>query len=60
MRRLKKKEVRFEEIEVEDADIVFVAYGTSARVCHGALQTARAQGLKVGLLRPNYTLAIPI
>lgn len=50
--QIKKELLRYEEIEVEDADIVFVAYGTSARVCHGAVQMARAQGLKVGLFRP--------
>ncbi|MFN8242255.1 MAG: 3-methyl-2-oxobutanoate dehydrogenase subunit beta, partial [Bacteroidales bacterium] len=29
-----------------------VAYGTSARVCQKALQMARADGIKAGLLRP--------
>jgi len=50
--QIKKELIRYEEIEVEDADIVFVAYGTSARVSHGALQMARAKGMKVGLFRP--------
>lgn len=50
--QIKKELLRYEEIDVEDADIVFIAYGTSARVCHGAVQMARAQGLRVGLFRP--------
>ncbi len=50
--QIKKELIRYEEIEVEDADFVFVAYGTSARVCHGAVQMARTRGLKVGLFRP--------
>jgi 2-oxoglutarate ferredoxin oxidoreductase subunit alpha len=50
--QIKKELVRYEEIETEDADFVFVAYGTSARVSHGALQIAREQGMKVGLFRP--------
>ena len=50
--QIKKELVRYEEIGVEDADIVFVAYGTSARVSNGALEMARANGMKVGLLRP--------
>jgi len=50
--RIKKELVRYEEIDVDDADIVFVAYGTAARVCHGALELARAAGMKVGLFRP--------
>ncbi|MFZ5860131.1 MAG: 3-methyl-2-oxobutanoate dehydrogenase subunit VorB [Spirochaetota bacterium] len=49
---IKKDINRYEEIDVEDADVVFVAYGTSARVSHGALQMARAKGMKVGLFRP--------
>ena len=46
------REVRFEERFVEDCDVVLVAYGTCARTAKGALQTARSQGMKVGLLRP--------
>jgi 2-oxoglutarate/2-oxoacid ferredoxin oxidoreductase subunit alpha len=41
-----------EELETEDADIVVVAYGTSARVSLGAQRMARKAGIKVGLLRP--------
>ena len=47
-----RDEVRYEEREIADADIVLVAYGTCARVCRTAMQMARAEGIKVGLLRP--------
>ncbi|MBN1243018.1 MAG: 3-methyl-2-oxobutanoate dehydrogenase subunit VorB [Spirochaetales bacterium] len=50
--KMKETLVRFEEVQVEDADLVLVAYGTSARVSLGALQEARKAGLKVGLFRP--------
>jgi len=50
--QIRKELTRYEEIGVEDADIVFVAYGTSARVSHGALEMARSAGMKVGLFRP--------
>lgn len=50
--QVKKELCRFEEVQVEDADLVLVAYGTSARVSLGALQAARKLGLKVGLFRP--------
>ena len=43
---------RWEERKVEDADIVVVAYGITSRVAEWAVQMARAEGLKVGLLRP--------
>ncbi len=49
---IKEKEVRFEEFQCEDADYLLVAYGTSARVCQKAIQLARSEGIKVGLLRP--------
>ncbi|MBP7095637.1 MAG: 3-methyl-2-oxobutanoate dehydrogenase subunit VorB [Spirochaetia bacterium] len=50
--KIKETLVRYEETQVEDADLVLVAYGTSARVSLGALQEARKAGLKVGLFRP--------
>lgn len=45
-------EVRFEEENTEDADLIVVAYGTSARVAKSAIAKAKAQGKKVGLFRP--------
>ena len=57
--RLQKKydlmaqnEVRVQTELVEDADYVLVAYGTTARVARSAMRKARAEGLKVGLIRP--------
>ncbi len=41
-----------EEYLTDDADIVIVAYGAASRVAHSAVNTARENGLKVGLLRP--------
>lgn len=49
---VKKNEVRFEEIETEDAEYLMVAYGLCARICHKAVNMAREKGIKVGLLRP--------
>lgn len=49
---IREKEVRFEEFQCEDAEYMLVAYGTSARVCQKAVELAREQGIKVGLLRP--------
>jgi 2-oxoglutarate ferredoxin oxidoreductase subunit alpha len=47
-----KNEARFEELNLQDAQVVFVAYGISARIAKSALRMARAQGLKAGLIRP--------
>jgi 2-oxoglutarate ferredoxin oxidoreductase subunit alpha len=49
---IREKEVRFEEFQCEDAEYLLVAYGTSARVSQKAVELARAQGIKAGLLRP--------
>lgn len=45
-------EVRFETIDVEDADLVVIAYGTTSRVAKSAIDQARKEGKKVGLFRP--------
>jgi 2-oxoglutarate ferredoxin oxidoreductase subunit alpha len=43
--------VRYEETGIEDADIVLVTYGITARVAQMAMEIAREQGIKVGMLR---------
>lgn len=43
--------IRVEEIATEDADVIIVTYGISARTSLGALNLARDKGLKVGMLR---------
>ncbi len=47
-----EKEVKYEEYKCDDADIVIVAYGITARICKTAIAAARAKGIKVGLFRP--------
>ena len=51
-RECEEKEVRYEMINCEDADYLFVAYGSSARICQKSIELARAEGIKVGLFRP--------
>ena len=47
-----KNEVRFEEYKTEDAELLVVAYGVVSRIVYSTIDEARAQGMKVGLLRP--------
>lgn len=49
---IEKSEVRFESSHSDDADLVIVAFGTSARIAKAALHQARKEGLKIGLFRP--------
>ncbi len=44
--------VRVEELEMEDAEVAIFAYGSVARSAKAALRWGRAQGVKVGLVRP--------
>ncbi|HWI61939.1 MAG TPA: 3-methyl-2-oxobutanoate dehydrogenase subunit VorB [Symbiobacteriaceae bacterium] len=49
---IRAAEQRWEEIGLEDADLVVVAFGTCGRIARSAVREARAQGLKVGMIRP--------
>ncbi|PIE19329.1 MAG: hypothetical protein CSA65_02825 [Proteobacteria bacterium] len=49
---ISENEVRFQEYQADDAEIVLVAYGLSSRICRKVVDLARANGQKVGLLRP--------
>ncbi len=50
--RMKEREVRWEEVNCEEADLLVVAFGSAARISKTAVENARAEGLKVGLFRP--------
>lgn len=51
-RQVEEQECRYENRETEDAQVLLVAYGTSARICRSAAHHLRDQGVKVGLFRP--------
>ncbi len=49
---IKEKEVRWEEYNLEDAEVVVVAYGTTSRIVKNAIAKCEEEGIKVGLIRP--------
>lgn len=49
---IKENEVRYETYQTEDADFILVAFGTVARITMNAINKARQNGVKVGLIRP--------
>ena len=51
-REIEEKEVRYEEFMLDDAEYAIVAFGSAARIAKKSIEIARAQGIKVGLLRP--------
>ena len=49
---IKKEETCYETFMMEDARLIVVAFGIAARIAKGAIKNARADGMKVGMLRP--------
>jgi 2-oxoglutarate ferredoxin oxidoreductase subunit alpha len=54
-----RKEVRFQAVDLEDARLVVVAFGSMGRIAHSAVRVLRAQGHRVGLLRPLTLFPFP-
>ncbi len=57
--KLMEKEVRFEQYQCEDADIILAAFGTTARIARSAINNLRKEGVKVGMLRPITLFPFP-
>ncbi|MBS7298698.1 MAG: 3-methyl-2-oxobutanoate dehydrogenase subunit VorB [Eubacteriales bacterium] len=49
---IEKNEVMYEEYKMEDAEYCIVAFGVAARVSQNAIDEARKNGIKVGMIRP--------
>jgi 2-oxoisovalerate ferredoxin oxidoreductase alpha subunit len=56
---IEETEQSVEEFYVDDAELVLVAYGISSRVSQGAIEQLRAEGYKVGLIRPKMVFPFP-
>lgn len=57
--QMEKEDLRYEKIECDDAEYIFVAYGSSARIAQKAVELARKKGIKAGLLRPITLFPFP-
>ena len=49
---IEENEVRWEEYNTENAEIIFVAYGTPSRITRAAIKMLEKEGIKAGLIRP--------
>lgn len=58
-RIIEENEVMYEKIDTDDADYLLIAFGSCARICQKAIELAREEGLKVGLLRPITLFPFP-
>lgn len=57
---MEENEQQWEEYRLEDAELVIVAVGLCARVCKGAINKLREQGVKIGMLRPKTVWPFPV
>lgn len=47
-----RDEVRHEELNTENAEIIIVAFGTCSRICRNVIRQAAEIGISVGMVRP--------
>ncbi len=45
-------DVRYEEYQADDAEIIIIAYGIVSRVTRSVVERLREQGIKAGMIRP--------
>jgi 2-oxoglutarate/2-oxoacid ferredoxin oxidoreductase subunit alpha len=57
--RMKENDVLYETLLTDDAEIVLVAFGTSARIAKTVVALAREEGIKAGLIRPITLFPFP-
>ncbi|MBE6960630.1 MAG: 3-methyl-2-oxobutanoate dehydrogenase subunit VorB [Ruminococcaceae bacterium] len=57
---VEENEPMWEEYMMEDAEICVVAFGIASRVAKNAIVAARAEGIKVGLIRPITLWPFPV
>ena len=50
--KIKADEVRYEVYNLEKAEIVAVAYGTTSRILRNAINELKERGIEVGMIRP--------
>jgi len=58
-REIEEKEVKWEETQTEDSEILIISYGISSRIARAAVDLARAEGMRIGLLRPISLFPFP-
>jgi pyruvate/2-oxoacid:ferredoxin oxidoreductase alpha subunit len=58
--RIQNNEVRYEGLYLDDAEWVLVGFGVVSRILRSIVEDARAEGLKVGLFRPQTLWPFPM
>lgn len=58
-RTMKENEARAELFNMEKAQVVIVAYGTTSRIAKNAIESLKEEGIEVGLIRPQTLWPFP-
>ena len=56
---IREKEVRYEITNLDNADLIIVAYGTVARIVKTVIDNAKKEGINIGLIRPITLFPFP-
>lgn len=59
LEKIEAEEIRFETRDLDDADILVISWGSTARTALEAIEEARADGVKAGLFRPISLFPFP-
>ncbi len=57
--RMKKREVMYDSLYIDDAELIIVAFGIASRIASSAIRELREEGHKVGLFRPVTLFPFP-
>lgn len=58
-KKIKDRDVKFEAVSVDDADLIVVAFGIAARIILSAIKRLREEGIRAGLFRPITLFPFP-
>ncbi|PKP57145.1 3-methyl-2-oxobutanoate dehydrogenase subunit VorB [Candidatus Atribacteria bacterium HGW-Atribacteria-1] len=58
-KKIIEKEIRYEAINLDNADLIVVAYGTVARIVKTVIDNAKKEGINIGLIRPITLFPFP-
>ena len=58
--RMKREEIQYESYNIDSGyTLLIVSYGTMSRVCRTAIDNLKAEGLEVGMIRPQTLFPFP-
>ncbi|PVX52000.1 2-oxoglutarate ferredoxin oxidoreductase subunit alpha [Balneicella halophila] len=58
-KEIQENEVRYETYKADDAEYLLVAFGSCSRICSKTVDTAREDGIKLGMIRPITLFPFP-